>query len=695
MARKELVIAIRAVDLISRPIRATMGSITKLGRRAITTTARVLRKMGGLAKSLLSIKNVIAGLALALAGGAIARALAGVSAEIDRTAKSARALGIAVEEYSKLEFVADRAGISTQQLATAFRTAQRNVAQFVRGEGGQAARAFRDIDVNLTDANGQIKEGTDLLRAILVPLSKIPDEAVRTQKLVDIFGRAGAEMKNLGTDLDGVLADAERFGFVTENQARIAEQFQDAMANLRRGWLVFKANVLEAIGPVLEDLVNDSAESLGRFGKLVGDFLLTVRAAFGDGKLASQARLALLQIYDNIIKTGQVLIDSGARVLGVTIFAGIRAAVAGTGKMVQTELGKELTRGFAGLLADLDGMWNKLGRAGDLLFPLQRRVVSEAREIADSLVVMSDLSSATISDVAGTVAARVSDVMPAVNREFARTKQQILALALEFDKTGILVKSIGTTMRQLGVDTKQGGDKTAASLYGVREAIEDVRLGMRLMADDLPEISLQFIQLGRDIYNTVGNQISDGLTSLATGASNAKDAFRDMAKGILDDLTRLIIRMAVFNALNSVFGTPSSSNNEFRAGFDGVGRLPIGSAGPLPIRTGGFVHAGGVRRFAFGGVVPGPNINRDMVPALPAPGEGVVNRRGMQAIGESRLHAINRGEGGGDINLTIHVSGGGQGQANARAVAEAVKGVMLDLVSRNPAFRSQLRDALV
>lgn len=698
MARKELVIAIKAIDQISAPIRQTMTAIGRLGRRAIDTSARVLRSMGGLAKSLLNIRTLFATIATAFAGGAIVRSLAGVAAELDRTAKAARALGIAVEEYSKLEFVADRAGISTDQLATAFRTAQRNVAQFVRGEGGQAARAFRDLDVSLTDANGRIREGTDLLKAILVPISQIPDEAVRTQKLVDVFGRAGAQMKNLGQDFEGVLDQAVRLGFVTENQARVAEAFQDSLTNLRRGWLIFKANVLEAIGPVLEDMVNKSAENLSRFGKSVGDFLLTVRAAFGDGKLATQARMALLQVYDNIVQVGKVLIDTGASLLGVALFAATKAAIDGMGEFIKTDLGREFTLGVTGAVIALDENLKKLGDARFVLFPRLSMAIGGLREGMMDLSRQAIGSGATIGDVAGTVAARVSDVMPAINAEIARMRDRLLELAPKFDKTGELVRTVADAMRQLGIESKDAGGNAEEAAFKIRDILPSIAQGFKTARDQAAASALQFVKLGEDIFNTMGNQISRGLGDLATGAARAKDAFRDMAKGILDDLTRLIIRMAVFNALSAAFGGGSiraaSLNNTPAGGFPSVGN---GFRDAFAL-TGGVIQPGGhVRRFAGGGVVPGPNINRDMVPALLAPGEGVVNRRGMRNLGSGGLASINRGEGGGGFTINLYQTNNFQGGANQRNADIVGKSAVLALAQAcrmNPGARDRLAGAL-
>ncbi|MEO1277597.1 MAG: phage tail tape measure protein [Planctomycetota bacterium] len=686
MARKELVISIRAVDQISRPIRTTMNAIAKLGRRAIATTSRILRSMGGLTKSLLSIKTLLAGVAAGFAAGAIVRSITLVAQALDQTAKSARALGVAVEEYSTLEFVAERAGINVRQLATAYRTAQRNAAQYVRGEGGQAVRAFSDLGAELTDANGRIKQGTDLLEAILVPMSKIQDEAVQTQKLYDIFGRNGPQLKNIGDNMAAIVREADRYGRITESQTRVAESFQDSLTNLGRAWTFLRASVLEAIGPALTRAVNTAAEKMADLGRLTGGIVQAFVATANDPDTRLELGNALSRLLGAASDAMVVGIQAMVRTAGVVIQNSIEPLII----LIRNSLGPTISNVIIDTVGEaLAKVWDWMGDAGsgpaknafsrffqDLAHDTREGMAYLKEELGDGGELQAAFDDSLTQSLrkSGTNAVRQIDGI--LNNAFA----QLQKIASR-DIGGVNVVIDKLIERLKSVKAEAGGIPPAEGV-GVWSSFAT---GVRAAAEAVGEINAQFQKLGTDVFNVVGNQISDGLTSLATGAANARDAFRDMAKGILDDLTRLIIRMAVFNALRTAFGNFGSTTTP---------DVDPNFVGP-PIRTGGVVRPGGhVRRFAMGGVVPGPNINRDMVPAVLAPGEGVVNRRGMRAIGESRLHAINRGEGAGDINLTINVNANGQGQANARAVAEAVKGVVLDLMARNPAFRAQLRDGL-
>jgi hypothetical protein len=693
MARKELVIAIKAIDMISAPIRRTMTAIGRLGSQAIATTGRVLRGMGGLAKSLINVRNLLGALAVAFAARSLVRAITSVATALDQTAKSARAVGIAVGEYSQLEFAAERSGIAVGQLAKAFITAQRVVAQYVRGEGGAAVRAFKDLDVQLKDSNGRIKTGAALLEAILEPINKIQDEAVKTQKLYDIFGRTGAQFKNIGGDLAALLRDADKYGRITASQTAVAEAFDDALTNQARAWTFFRASVLEAIGPVLTNAINAAAQQTARFGKMVGDLLLTVRAAFGDGKVADQARVALLQVYDNVISVASELIHTGANVLGITALTALRAAIRAIGPIITPEIVGELTGNLAALGKEISFAFKMTGAP-----KFMQGLADEFQEFTKAVEFFGVRAANSLGDMRGQITGEMNKLRPQVTKEFERLRANLLKLAPDFQHTSELIQTVADSMRRLGVEAKGAGGDVEASVFRMADVLPSIRLGIEKAAESIGPFALQFQQLGTDIYNTVGNQITSGLTAFATGTAKAKDAFRDMAKGILDDLTQLTIRMAVFNALASVFGPKkipvADLTNAPLGDFQS-----FGGPGTTLARSGGLIMPGGhIRRFAGGGVVPGPNINRDMVPALLAPGEGVVNRRGMRNLGADNLHAINRGEGGGGFSFTfaptIHMGGGGS-PTSARQATAAMKAAFLTLFNNDPAFRDQVRARLI
>lgn len=143
--------------------------------------------------------------------------------------------------------------------------------------------------------------------------------------------------------------------------------------------------------------------------------------------------------------------------------------------------------------------------------------------------------------------------------------------------------------------------------------------------------------------------LSKMLKDVATGAKSAGDAFRDMATTFISAMLDMSAQMAASEALKMIFGnnksspvaTPGINGN---AGSDTTGSLI--SAGMNYISSLFFAQGGLVplKRFDNGGImgsVPGVDIGRDSVNAKLRPGEFVMRKTAVDAIGADFLAGMN------------------------------------------------------
>ena len=138
--------------------------------------------------------------------------------------------------------------------------------------------------------------------------------------------------------------------------------------------------------------------------------------------------------------------------------------------------------------------------------------------------------------------------------------------------------------------------------------------------------------------------------------------------------------------------------------------LVQGPPAPSRFNRGGYVESKGITpsksvlSFAGGGVVPGPRVNRDIIPALLTPGEGVLNLLGMRTLGREGLDGLNSGRSAASsttINVAVHVQGGGGGGGGGSggtpdlaAVRRAAEMGVLDALRNKPGYRDQVRSLL-
>lgn len=249
------------------------------------------------------------------------------------------------------------------------------------------------------------------------------------------------------------------------------------------------------------------------------------------------------------------------------------------------------------------------------------------------------------------------------------------------------------------MDEAGGGGETDSGgglFKGIHEGIDDV-LG------DLKTVKDFGIDLGTSLTNSLASGFANVFDSILTGSKSAKEAFKDMARSILSMISKMIIQFLVLRALSSLFpsggDTPGAAAGKHDGGFMRARMGGIIRQAMVPgFATGGVVAS--ALALAPGGTVPGPNINRDIIPALLTPGEFVLRRSAAQQIGVAALNRMNRGEsaGGLSVNLTVNVSGG-MSQAQAHATGQTVgrMGVqaLITELGRNPALRDAMRRELM
>ena len=155
MAKNVIEFTIRGIDKFSSTMKKFGAVLAKVGRQLV----RFAKWAAGAATALLALTTVT---------------LKGV----DATAKFATRIGIAVEELSKMQFVASQANISTEQFNMATQRMTRRVSEAAVGLGeakaalaelGISAKAFNTIGLEaqmalLAERFEQVKKPADKLR---------------------------------------------------------------------------------------------------------------------------------------------------------------------------------------------------------------------------------------------------------------------------------------------------------------------------------------------------------------------------------------------------------------------------------------------------------------------------------------------------------------------------------------------------
>lgn len=129
------------------------------------------------------------------------------------------------------------------------------------------------------------------------------------------------------------------------------------------------------------------------------------------------------------------------------------------------------------------------------------------------------------------------------------------------------------------------------------------------------------VSLGKLFAEDVGNGLSNALYEISTSSKSVKESFKDMARSIVEDLNKMIIKMIVFKAIEA------GANY-----FTGNTVEDLG---------GGVSDSGSISTHATGGLVRGGTANRDSVGAKLMPGEYVLKKSAVDALGTNFLNDLN------------------------------------------------------
>jgi len=174
--------------------------------------------------------------AMAAAGVAVGAMVRNSINSADAASKQAQAIGVTVEALTGLQYAAELAGVSNENLNSSLGRFNRVIGDAEQGMTKQK-QAFDDLGISIRGANGEIKSADKLLLEVSDRFSKYEDGANKSAVAQELFGRSGAALiplLNQGADGITELTDqAAKLGLVLDSEtARAAEQFNDSLTTL-------------------------------------------------------------------------------------------------------------------------------------------------------------------------------------------------------------------------------------------------------------------------------------------------------------------------------------------------------------------------------------------------------------------------------------------------------------------------------
>jgi hypothetical protein len=492
---------------------------------ALDQTKKAFKSVGGGLKSVTkAIFSMKSGLAL-LAGAAGFGYLIKKNLDaIDALAKTASKIGTTTDALSKLHHASQLSGVSTNTMNMALQRFTRRTSEASKGTG-EAVGALRELGISAGDFQ---RLPLDQRMIVLADaFGKVKGESDKLRLAFKLFDSEGASLINmLNNGADGLQAmydDAELLGLVMENKsAKGVEAANDAMTRLFSIGKGLAAQFTAAIAPAIKlvadkmtDLSINSVDGYGTF-KDFGEYL----AKSFITTLADVVR-TVGKVGEGFVATFNYIMLYMDKMRGVRTFRVVGEEI----EDLQEKLGRIAgSQGFNKLWAAMDFEWD--GISLDTPKEIMAKITLLRAELAGLQEDSTDFS--------------MDGFVNALNA---------------------IAGAIGSTSTE--TEDLEKAIKKTSELENAFENLKGIEL--------------------QDIYHSGVKQAFSGITQAftdgITGAKKFGDAFKDMAKGIVDSLIKMMVQYMIVQPLFNAIGTSM--------GFD---MKSIGSTGSKSY--GGTVSAG-------------------------------------------------------------------------------------------------------
>lgn len=263
---------------LRREIIQTENNLKSLEKEA-GYTSNALDKIAGVSKKVGDGAGKIANATkkMSAAAGAGLAAIAGLGYKSVVAADDLNTLskqsGITTEDLQEMQYAADLIDVDTDTIISSLRKLKNNM----DSTSAETQAAWDAIGVSTRDANGELRNSTEVFYETLKALSQISNETERDATAMTLFGKSADELAGIIDDGGEALRkygdQAQELGYVLDQDTldslnavndRIDELKMTLSGNLAKSG----ASAVEALAPVIEDVADAISRVLDAIGKM-------------------------------------------------------------------------------------------------------------------------------------------------------------------------------------------------------------------------------------------------------------------------------------------------------------------------------------------------------------------------------------------------------------------------------------------
>jgi hypothetical protein len=569
-----------------------MAENVKITISAIDKTKKgfgsVGRALGGLTKSIFSMRTALVGVAGAAGFGLLVRSSLNAT---DSLAKTASKIGTTTEALSGLRFAAEITGVATTTMDMALQRFTRRTAEAAKGTG-EAKGALQALGINATKLiDLPLDERMLVLADAFAKQTNESQKLALAFKLFDSEGAALVNTLSLGREgLSELLGEARALGVVmSSSAAKGVENATDSLTKLKAITKGLRDQFVAALAPAIESLTTQFTDFFKEIAEKKGG---VEQFAKDMAKAFLNASLVVVTSLDTILTN-----------VGLT-FQAFRENI---------QKFREAVNKFE--ISALERKINRLQEALDIVMPGNGQ---EPQELSFLQRIKFGVKTSTPTEL------DIATLALPIQKELDTLRAKLGETLTPIDLSNVIdVVGFEKTINSLIAIIDGGGDGKGLTKT-VTESVSKIRQTFLDWQDSLGDVDLAL----QDVAKKGMNQFTDAFTDAITGAKNFASAMKDMAKSVVDSLIKMLVQYYItkplFDAITGSFGGQSSSNIEGSANFVGP---------TLPSLNGGGFTGYGSRSGGVDG--------KGGFPAILHPNETVIDHTKGQSSGVVVQQTIN------------------------------------------------------
>ena len=517
----------------------------------------------------------------------------------DQFDKMSLRTGIAVEDLSALAYAGDISGTSIETIEKGLKGLTTAMDDASKGIG-LGMEAFKELDISVTDSDGNLRSTIDVLKEAAAKISAIENPTKQAALAMDLFGaRAGPELLPLLKAGEGGIEElmnrAKELGITMSTEAATkAAEFTDRMTDLKGSLAGAGRTIGDTLIPAIIPMIEKVTEIVGK---------VVAWTKENPELVATITKVAAV--------VGVAAAVGGPILMLVSAFSAVAPAIALIGTVATGPIGL-LIIAVAAVIA----VWKNWDTIVEFVSGFVEKIIKFLTDLKDMAV-------QKVTEMIDWIIQKFEDLanLPKKMMEWGKNALSGFSEGIK-SKVGDLGDSIKGAANKVknffGFESPpregplSGSDKwmpNMMTMFGT-----GISSNMDLVLEPLKYTGEKIEETVEETTSTIGDLISDLKTSLESGLSSAfyrvlsgsktfGEAMKDLWKSIIDAIIRQIARLAASWVVKLVFGV---------FGFETGGGV-------------GYQFGGEIKKFQMGGVT-------DTVMAAVTPGEYIVSRPMVDAI---------------------------------------------------------------